>query len=41
VRARSRVRLISLGGNEALSLSEAMQPFGAEMKALPVENAAP
>jgi cAMP-dependent protein kinase regulator len=38
VRARSRVRLLALGGNEALSLSEAMEPFGEQMKALPVEN---
>lgn len=38
VRARSRVRLLSLGGSEALSLSEAMEPFGEQMKSLPVDR---
>jgi CRP-like cAMP-binding protein len=35
VRARSRVRVLSLGGSEALSLSDAMQPFGERVRALP------
>lgn len=38
VRARSRVRLLSVGGTEALSLSEAMQPLGEQMRSLPVDR---
>jgi NADH:ubiquinone reductase (H+-translocating) len=36
VRARSRVRLLALGGSEALNLSEAVRPFGERVRALPV-----
>jgi NADH dehydrogenase len=35
VRARSRVRVLSLGGVEALSLSDVMRPFGDSVRALP------
>ena len=35
VRARSRVRLLSLGEEEAQSLSDAMQPFGERVQSLP------
>jgi CRP-like cAMP-binding protein len=35
VRARTRVRVLSLGGVEALSLSDAIAPFGENMRALP------
>jgi NADH dehydrogenase len=38
VRARSRVRLLTLGGSEALSMSEAMGPFGERLKALPTDQ---
>jgi len=38
VRAKTRVRLLSLGGNEALNLSEAIQPFGERIRALPASG---
>lgn len=40
VRARSRVRLLSLGASEALSLSEAMQSFGERVRTLPRDHRA-
>lgn len=38
VRARSRVRVLSLGATEAQSLSDAMSPFGERVKSLPVDR---
>ena len=38
VRARSRVRLLSLGGSEAQNLSSAMAPFGERIQSLPVDK---
>jgi len=40
VRARSRVRLLSLGGSEALSLSDVMLPFGESVRTLPKQTPA-
>lgn len=39
VRARSRVRVLSLGATEAQSLSDAMSPFGDRIRSLPVDRA--
>ena len=38
VRARTRVRVLSLGGYEARSLSAAMTEFGEQIRALPVDE---
>lgn len=38
VRARSRVRVLSLGATEAQSLSNAMSPFAERIKSLPVDR---
>lgn len=38
VRARSRVRVLSLGATEAQSLSDAMSPFGERVRSLPVDR---
>lgn len=41
VRARSRVRVLSLGATEAQNLSDAMSPFGDRIKSLPVDREDP